>query len=91
MRNGKHFTLFGDRATIHSSIETTALLKRYKTEMILNVVAAPWLNPIEETFSVIKRYYRGLRIDTIVLKTTRTPKQLLEEASTRISLESINN
>ena len=59
--------------------------------MVLSVEYAPWLNPIEEYFNCLKRYYRGLRVDAIVNKYGHKPQDLVIRAAKTVSLESIRN
>lgn len=62
---------------------------KFSLRFAKNVAYTPILNPVERYFSILKSYYKRLRLQKIVSNSNVTNLELIVEASKKISNETI--
>ena len=72
--------LFGNNVQYHLSKETTGYLKQANIKFIRNVPHSPELNPIERYFSMVKHYYKQIRLQDLLLNKHTSTDALIQQA-----------
>ena len=60
----KEVVLFMDNAIIHKHSQVLETARKFKVNVVFNAEYSPWLNPIEQLFSHIKKHIAGKVLST---------------------------
>ena len=81
----RRMCIYMDNLSVHKANATKLVIGEQRFEAIFNPPYSPWANPIEECFSVVKRYYRKAKLRRIIQGTTETDEDIVEAAFEKVN------
>ena len=88
---GRKIVLFMDNLSVHRSLKTRDYLSALGMDIIFNCAYSPEYNPIEFTFSQVKRIYKNLTTHKIVNFEKQDTFEMIQTAFKSIKIDAVQN